>query len=101
VLFVCDVPGVKADDLQVTVDNHVLTIKGARRFEGKENEQVILGRAYGTFSRSYTLPDAVDDARLEADLADGVLTVRIPKHPKAQPRRIPIGSGPTSKQLEK
>jgi HSP20 family protein len=100
VVFVCDVPGVKEDDLEVTVENHVLTIKGTRRFEGKENEQVMLGRAYGAFSRAFTLPEYLDDANLTANLENGVLTIRIPKHAKAKPRKIQIGSGSHAKQLK-
>jgi HSP20 family protein len=98
-VFVCDVPGIKQDELEVTLENHVLTIKGTRRFEGKENEQVMLGRAYGSFNRSYSLPEYLDDENLTARLADGVLTVRIPKQAKAKPRKIQI-SGGHSKQLE-
>jgi HSP20 family protein len=100
VVFVCDVPGVKRDDLEVALENHVLTIKGARKFEGKEDEQVMLGRTYGSFSRSYTLPEYVDDDKLAAHLADGVLTIRIPKQAKAKPRKIQIFNGHDSKRLE-
>lgn len=100
VALVCDVPGVKQEDLEITLANHVLTIKGTRRFDTQENEQVMLGRAYGSFSRSYTLPDALDDEKLVAQLADGVLTIRIPKLPKAQPRKIPIGGSMDAKQLK-
>ena len=100
VVLVCDVPGVKQDDLEVTLENHVLTIKGTRRFDGKENEQVMLGRAYGSFNRSYTLPEYVDDDNLTARLADGVLTIRIPKQAKAKPKKIQISNGHDSKQLE-
>lgn len=99
VVFVCDVPGVKQDALEVTLENHVLTIKGSRPFEGKDDEQVMLGRAYGSFQRSYTLPDHVDDEHLSAHLADGVLTVRIPKQARAKPKRIPISGGQGSRQL--
>lgn len=100
VVFVCDVPGVRQDNLEVTLENHVLTIKGTRKFDGKENEQVMLGRAYGSFTRAYTLPEYVDDEKLTAQLADGVLTIRIPKAAKAKPRKIRInGSGQDSKQL--
>lgn len=98
--FICDVPGVKQEDLEVTVENHVLTLKGTRRFESKEDEQVMLGRAYGAFKRSFTLPDYLDDSNLDAHLADGVLTIRIPKHAQAKPRRIQIGTGSSSKQLK-
>jgi HSP20 family protein len=100
VALVCDVPGVKQEDLEITLANHVLTIKGTRRFDTRDNEQVMLGRAYGSFSRSYTLPDALDDEKLSAQLADGVLTIRIPKLPKAQPRKIPIGGTADAKQLK-
>lgn len=100
VVFVCDVPGIKQDDLDVTVENQVLTIKGTRRFEGKEGEQVMLGRAYGSFSRSFTLPDYVNDEDLTARLAAGVLTIRIPKQAKAKPKKVQISNGHDSKQLE-
>jgi len=99
-VFVCDVPGVKQEDLELTVENHVLTIKGTRKFESTEDEHVMLGRAYGSFTRAYTLPDYVDDANLSANLADGVLTIRIPKQAKAKPRKILIGNGHDSKRLE-
>jgi HSP20 family protein len=100
VALVCDVPGVKQEDLEITLANHVLTIKGTRRFDSKDNEQVMLGRAYGSFSRSYTLPDSLDDEKLAAQLADGVLTIRIPKLPKAQPRKIQISGSGDPKQLK-
>lgn len=99
VALVCDVPGVKQEDLEITLANRVLTIKGSRRFESSEAQKVMLGRSYGSFSRSYTLPEALDEEKLIAELADGVLTVRIPKLPKAQPRKIPIGQGSAAKQL--
>jgi HSP20 family protein len=100
VALICDVPGVKQEDLELTLENHVLTIKGTRRFDRQDNEQVMLGRAYGSFSRSYTLPEALDDQKLEAQLADGVLTIRIPKLPQAQPRKIQIGNNQPAKQLK-
>ena len=99
VVFVCDVPGMKRDDLEITLENHVLTLKGARKFEAREEEQVLLGRTYGNFSRSFTLPDSLDEDQLSAELADGVLTVRIPRHPKAKPRKIAINGGSNDKQL--
>ena len=99
VALICDVPGVRQEDLELTLTNRVLTIKGTRHFESRETEQVMLGRSYGSFSRSYTLPDALDEENLTAELTAGVLTVRIPKLQKAQPRKIRIGVGPDSKQL--
>jgi HSP20 family protein len=89
--FKFDVPGVKVDDLEITLTNRALAVRGARRFEAGENEKVSRGRPHGPFAVSYSLPDSIDGEKLTADLADGVLTIRVPKHPKAQPRKIPIG----------
>jgi HSP20 family protein len=100
IVFECDVPGVKQADLEVTLENHVLTIKGARKFESQEDRKLVLGRAYGSFTRAFTLPEAVDEANLAASLTDGVLTIRIPRQPKAKPRKIEIGNG-GAKQLDK
>lgn len=100
VTFVCDVPGVKADDLDITVEEHVLTIKGKRDFENRDGDQVLLGRAYGSFSRAFRLPVSVDDDRLSAELADGVLTIHLPKHPKAKPKKIRVADGKQAKPRE-
>ncbi|HEX7664127.1 MAG TPA: Hsp20/alpha crystallin family protein [Polyangiaceae bacterium] len=93
VTFVCDVPGVKEEDLEVMLENRTLTIKGVRRFERADRERVLLGRAYGSFERSFELPDYLDDSQLVAHLADGVLTIRIPKAARAKPKRIPLVGG--------
>lgn len=99
-VFACDVPGVKAEDLDITLENQVLTIKGVRKFDSGQQGQLLLGRSYGEFSRSFALPDYVDAEKLSANLADGVLTVTIPKQPKAKPRKIQIGGGaPEAKQI--
>lgn len=93
VVLVCDVPGVKREDLEIVLENHVLTLKGSRRFDAGEKEQLVLGRAYGEFSRSFTLPEGLDEENVAAELNDGVLSLRIQRHPKAKPRKIEIGSG--------
>lgn len=97
IVFACDVPGLKQEDIEVTLESDVLTIKGQRRYQGGEKDRVWLGRSYGAFARSFTLPEGVDPENMTADLSDGVLTIRVPKHPKAKPRRIEIGS--SQKQL--
>ena len=91
-VFVCDVPGVRRDDLEILVEGGVLTIKGTRR-PPTSADRAISERAFGAFASRYTLPDYVDPERISADLADGVLTVKVPKQPKAKPRRIQIGEG--------
>jgi HSP20 family protein len=94
ILFSFDVPGVKKDDLDITLENGVLTVKGSRKFEPTgAKEQLVLGRSYGTFSRSFSLPEHLDEEKLAAKLADGVLTIEIPKSQKAQPRRIQVAVG--------
>jgi HSP20 family protein len=91
-VFHIDVPGVKQENLEVTLENHVLSIKGSRKYEAGPNErQMLLGRSYGDFALHYTLPESVDGEQLAAYLGEGVLTLRVPKHPKAQPRKIQIG----------
>jgi HSP20 family protein len=97
--FELDVPGVKRDDVEIALEHHMLTIRGERRFQRSENEKVTCGRPQGSFAVSYVLPDGIDGDQLTADLADGVLTVRVPKPPKAQRRKIPIAGSPEQKHL--
>jgi len=100
IVLVADVPGVKKEDLEVTFEDGVLTIKGQRRYEGTDKEKVWLGRCYGAFERSFTLPETVDAERLTADLADGVLTIRVPRQPKAKPKKIAINDHASPPRLE-
>ena len=100
-IFECDVPGMKNEDLEITLDHQVLTIKGNRKLASANDKQrVLLGRSYGSFACSYTLPEGVDGEHMTADLTDGVLTVTVPKPPQVKPRRIQIG-GNGAKQLDK
>lgn len=91
-VFCLDVPGLKQSDLQINVENRVLTIQGERKYPGNDRERTWVGRGYGAFNASYALPDYVDTEKVTAHLADGVLTVRAPKHERARPRRISITS---------
>jgi len=101
-LVVClDVPGLKQSDLQINVENRVLTIQGERKYPGNDTERAWLGRGYGSFNTSYVLPDYVDTDQLSAHLADGVLTIRAPKHERARPRRISITSSSSSSDGER
>ncbi len=99
VRVICDVPGVRREDLDITLENRVLTIKGSRLFESNENERVMLGRSYGEFQRQFALPDSLDDTHLSANLANGVITVSIPKQPKARPTTIRIEGDTEVKQF--
>lgn len=99
IVFTADVPGIKQEDLEITLDDSVLTVKGQRRYEGSGKDKVWLGRSYGSFARSFTLPDAVDPERLTADLADGVLTIRVAQQPKQRPRKITIAPRTSAPEL--
>ena len=90
IVFTADVPGLKEKDLEITLHEGVLTIKGERKYEGNDKDKVLLGRAYGAFNKSYTLPDTVDPEKLSAELADGVLTVKVAQQPKREPQKIAI-----------
>ena len=98
VAFYFDVPGVKKEDINITLERGVLAVKGARRFEsGAAKEQLLLGRSYGTFDRSFSLPDNLDVDKLSATLTDGVLAIEIPRLQNAKPRRIEIGGASLGK----
>ena len=73
-------PGLNRDDIDVTVENSTLVVKGSRTFEG----------SYGTFHRSFMLPNTVDASKVSADYRDGVLTVRLPFREEAKPRTITV-----------
>jgi HSP20 family protein len=85
-------PGVKSDDLSVNVVNDTLTIEGEIKHEHSEKEENYLVKecVSGSFSRSLTMPDAMDAAKAEATLKDGVLTLRLPKVEAALPKAIKV-----------
>jgi HSP20 family protein len=87
-----EVPGLSRDDIQITLENNVLTLSGERRFEKdtKEQDWHRIERSYGTFSRSFGLPNNVDPEKVEASFKDGVLLVKIAKAEMARPRKIAI-----------
>src|SRR5215210_4510460 len=87
-----DLPGVKADTLEITVERNVLTIAAERAFQRQEGDQSYFGERYqGSFRRQIQLGDGLDLEHLEADLHDGVLTLRIPVAEQAKPRRVEVG----------
>lgn len=104
VRFMIEIPGMKTEDIELTVENSVLTVSGEKRWqkeEGKaEGDYHLLERRYGKFARSFTLPQRVDAARIDATYEHGVLTVRLPKTEEAKPRRIEVRSSGEGRQLE-
>ena len=87
-----DIPGVDEKDLDIAVHNGVLTVSGSRQAEErKEGESFALyERQYGSFSRSFALPDLADGERIDAALTNGVLTLTVAKKTEAKPRKIAI-----------
>lgn len=99
-LFKMDVPGVRQEDVEVSMSGNRLTVSGKREEEQRREEDryFMYERSYGTFTRSFTLPDNVDANNVRADLREGVLTLSIPKKTGAEARRIPVGT--TAPQME-
>jgi HSP20 family protein len=96
-----DLPGVDPKDLDIRVENNLLTIRGERKFEKKVNEDNYLRveRAYGSFSRSFSLANTVNPEAIKADYQNGVLTLNIPKREEAKPKQIKVNVG-SGKQIE-
>ncbi len=84
-----DLPGVPDKDLEITVHNRVLTIKAQRR-EEESRKYTFNGRTFGVLERAIVLPDSVDSDQVEAKLANGILSVTLPKHPDARPKKIAV-----------
>jgi HSP20 family protein len=93
-----DLPGVNPEDLDIRVENNIVTIRGERKFENKVNEENYLRveRAYGSFSRSFSLANSVNSEAIKADYQNGVLTLSIPKREEAKPKQIKVSVGTQS-----
>ncbi len=91
-VFTAELPGLSKEDVQITLDNNVLTLSGERKFEKEVKEENFhrLERSYGQFSRSFTLPGNVRPEKAEAKFADGLLTISIPKAEELKPRKVEI-----------
>jgi len=90
-----DLPEIDPKDLDIRVENNILTICGERKFEKKVNEDNYLRveRAYGSFSRSFSLANTVNAEAIKADYQNGVLTLAIPKREEAKPKQIKVNVG--------
>jgi HSP20 family protein len=92
VMLKLEVPGIEEKDLDVSVENNTLTVKGERKFESEEKEENFhrIERRYGSFFRAFTLPSTVDTEHVQAKYNAGVLKLELLKKPEAQPRQIKI-----------
>ncbi len=87
-----ELPDMKREDITVTFENNVLTLKGERKADAISRDRFQrLERCHGTFSRSFTLPATVDPANISASYKDGLLTVRLPQRAEAKPKQIVVG----------
>jgi hypothetical protein len=94
-----ELPGVKLDDLQITLEDGLLTIQGERHFAHDSSDQRFhrVERRYGAFRRSITLPTHVQADAVEATVEDGVLQIMVPKAEEAKPKRIQVRPGGASR----
>ena len=90
-----ELPGVRPEDVKVSVENSVLTVRGEKRQESEDKGERWhrYERSYGAFERTFTLPSTVDSERVQATAHNGVLTLTLPKSEKAKPREIPVKAG--------
>lgn len=94
-LLTAELPGMRRQDIDIALENNVLTIRGEKReeHEEKEEKEYLYERSYGSFSRAFTLPRTVDPDQIRAEFQDGVLKVHMPKTEESKGRRIQVGGG--------
>ena len=96
-----ELPGMNPDQVEITAENGILTIGGEKKSERKEGEEDrfhLVERSYGSFVRTFQLPQGVDESKILAEFENGILAIRVPKAALPQPRRIEIGTGNGKKQ---
>ncbi|MGB2868076.1 MAG: Hsp20/alpha crystallin family protein [Bacteroidota bacterium] len=87
-----ELPGVSKDDVKITLESNILTIRGEKKQEKESKDQSLhrVERSYGAFQRSFTLPTTVKNERIDAVFNDGILTVTLPKAEEAKPKQIEV-----------
>jgi HSP20 family protein len=92
IVLKAELPGVDPKDVDIRLENNVLSLRGQRKLEGevKRENYHRVERSYGTFSRSFTLPTVVDQASIKAEFKDGMLQVTLPKREEAKPKQIQV-----------
>jgi HSP20 family protein len=91
-VFRVETPGLDEKDIELTLEGHVLTLKGEKKMDKEESrgDYRRVERRYGAFARSFTLPDTADAEKIRAEYRNGVLTVTVPTRPETRPRSIPV-----------
>jgi HSP20 family protein len=87
-----ELPGIKREDIDIRVENNTLTIRGERKFaqDVKEDQYHRIERSYGSFSRSFSLPNTIASDKVSAEFKDGILTVTLPVREEAKPKQITV-----------
>jgi HSP20 family protein len=95
IVLKAELPGVDPKDVDIRVENNVLSLRGERKFEGEVDRENYhrVERAYGSFARSFTLPSVVNTEKIQAEFKDGLLKVTLPKREEAKPKQIAIDVG--------
>ena len=90
-----EVPGVKPEDVKISLEDNLLTIHGEKRQQSEDSSERVhrYERSYGTFERTFALPNTVDAEKISAAYENGILTVTVPKSERARPREIPVSAG--------
>jgi HSP20 family protein len=103
IVLTAELPGFRQDQIEVQMENGVLTLRGERRFDGESNGKNYhrVERSYGQFVRSFTLPNNVDRERIQASFSGGLLEIALPKREDAKPRQIKISSSDATKDEKK
>ncbi len=97
-----EVPGIEQKDIDIRLEDDVLTVRGERKFEKEEKEENFqrVERRYGSFTRSFTLPHTVDANNVNADYENGVLKIVLAKRAEAKPKQIKVNVGGGQKQIK-
>ncbi|MBA2495451.1 MAG: Hsp20/alpha crystallin family protein [Acidobacteria bacterium] len=103
IVLEAELPGMKAEDVNISIENNVLTLHGERRFEKKDESDNFhrVERSYGSFTRSFTLPPTVSSENVNAEFENGVLRLTLAKREEAKPRRIEIKAGGQTPEVKK
>ena|SRR5947209_17602675 len=103
VILKLEIPGVSQEDVDIQVENSTLTVRGERKFEKEEKEENFhrIERRYGSFARSFTLPNTLDTENVQANYEHGVLKIELAKRAEAKPKQIKVNIGGGSKSLGK
>ena len=103
IVLEAELPGMKPEDVNISIENNILTLQGERRFEKKDESDNFhrVERSYGSFTRSFTLPSTVSSENANAEFENGVLRLTLAKREEAKPRRIEINAGSNQSKQSK